>query len=189
MTTVVSCTRCNKPLNKEIINTYETAACPSCSALLRADVFPAMFREMPAGKSGEVLLEKSEASCFYHHQKKAVIVCSLCGRFLCALCDVEFNEEHLCPSCLEKGRTKRKIKSLEDHRTCYDKIALLIAIVPMLGFWITILTAPISLFITIRYWKAPGSIVRKTKIRFIAAFVIASLQIVGWTFFFASLIL
>lgn len=163
--------------------------CPSCKSLLRADVFPAMFREIPVGKSGELLLEKSEAGCFYHPQKKAIIVCSLCGRFLCNLCDVELNEKHLCPSCLEKGRTKRKIKSLEDQRTCYDKIALLIAIVPMLGFWLTILTAPISLFITIRYWKSPGSIVRKTKIRFIAAFVIASLQIVGWTFFFASLIL
>jgi hypothetical protein len=163
--------------------------CPFCKSLLRVDVFPAMFREIPAGKSGEVLLEKREAGCFYHPQKKAVIVCSLCGRFLCDLCDVELNENHLCPSCLEKGRTKRKIESLEDHRTCYDKIALLIAIVPILGFWLTILTAPIVLFITIRHWKSPGSIVRKTKIRFIAAFVIASLQIAGWTFFFTSLIL
>jgi len=186
---VVSCTQCNAPLGKEMINTHRMTACPVCKTSLRADVFPAMFRKIPIGKSGEVLLEKSEASCFYHPQKKAVIVCSLCGRFLCDLCDVEFNEKHLCPSCLETGRTKRKIKSLEDHRICYDKIALLIAIVPMLGIWLTILTAPISLFITIRYWKAPGSIVGKTKIRFIVAFVIASLQIIGWTFFFASLIL
>lgn len=186
---MISCTQCNASLDREIINKYVLMPCPSCNSLLRVDVFPAMFRRIPTGKSGEVLLEKSEASCFYHPQKKAVIVCSLCGRFLCNLCDVEFNEKHLCPSCLEKGRTKRKIKSLEDQRTCYDKIALLIAIIPMLGFWLTILTAPISLFITIRYWKAPGSIVRKTKIRFIVAFLIASLQIVGWTFFFAGIIL
>ena len=163
--------------------------CPSCNSLLQADVFPAMFRTMPSGKSGEVLLEKTEASCFYHPQKKAAIVCSLCGRFLCDLCDVNLNEEHICPSCLEKGRTKRKIKSLEDQRTCYDRIALLIAIVSMLGFWLTILTAPIVLFLTIRHWKSPGSMVRKTKIRFIAAFFIASLQIAGWTFFFTNLIL
>ena len=186
---MVSCMQCNTPLGKEMINTYRMIACPTCKVPLRADVFPAMFRAIPSGKSGEVLLEKSEASCFYHSQKKAVIVCSLCGRFLCDLCDVELNEKHLCPSCLEKGRTKRKIKSLEDQRTCYDKIALLIAIVPMLGFWLTILTAPIVLFITFRHWKSPGSIVGKTKIRFIAAFFIASLQIAGWTFFFASLIL
>ena len=189
MSTVISCTKCNTPLDREIINRYELLPCSSCKSLLRPDVFPAMFREVHAGKSGEVLLEKSEASCFYHPQKKAVIVCSLCGRFLCDLCDVELNEKHICPSCLEKGRTKRKIKSLEDQRTCYDKIALLIAIVPMLGFWLTILTAPIVLFITIRYWKAPGSIVRRSRIRFIAAFMIASLQITGWTFFFASIIL
>ena len=186
---MVSCTQCNTTLGKEMVNTYRMTVCPTCKASLRADVFPAMFRKIPVGKSGEVLLEKSEASCFYHPQKKAVIVCSLCGRFLCDLCDVEFNDKHLCPSCLEKGRTKHKIKSLEDQRTCYDKIALLTAIVPMLGLWLTILTAPISLFITIRYWKTPGSIVRKTKVRFIAAFMIASLQIIGWTFFFAGIIL
>ncbi|MDY6791707.1 MAG: hypothetical protein SWH54_10620 [Thermodesulfobacteriota bacterium] len=186
---MISCTQCNASLGREMLNRYELVLCPSCKSLLRVDVFPAMFRTIPTGKSGDVLLEKSEASCFYHPQKKAVTVCSLCGRFLCDLCDVELNEKHLCPSCLEKGRAKRKIKSLEDQRTCYDKIALLIAVVPMLGFWLTILTAPISLFITIRYWKTPGSIVRKTKIRFIAAFLIAGLQIVGWTFFFASLVL
>ncbi len=189
MSAVISCTKCNTPLDREIINRYELMPCPSCKSLLRPDVFPAMYREVRAGKSGEVLLETSEASCFYHPQKKAVIVCSLCGRFLCDLCDVELNEKHICPSCLEKGRTKRKIKSLEDQRTCYDRIALFIAIVPMLGFWLTILTAPIVLFITIRYWKAPGSIVRRSRIHFIAAFMIASLQITGWTFFFASLIL
>ncbi len=186
---MISCTQCNTSLNRGIINKHKLMPCSFCNSLLRVDVFPAMFKAIPTVKSGEVLLEKSEASCFYHSQKKAVIVCSSCGRFLCDLCDVELNEKHLCPSCLEKGRTKRKIKSLEDQRTCYDKIALLIAIVPMLGFWLTILTAPIVLFITFRHWKSPGSIVRKTKIRFILAFFIASLQIVGWTFFFASLIL
>ncbi|MBT8357824.1 MAG: hypothetical protein HKO79_14810 [Desulfobacterales bacterium] len=184
---MISCTQCNASLERENINRQELMPCPFCNSLLQVDIFPAMFRAIPAGKSGEVLLEKSEASCFYHPQKKATIVCSLCGRFLCDLCDVDLNEKHLCPSCLEKGRTKRKIISLEDQRTCYDRIALLIAIVPMLGFWLTILTAPIVVFITIRHWKSPGSIVRKTKIRFIVAFIIASLQIAGWTFFFTSL--
>lgn len=186
---MVSCTQCNTPFGKEMINTHRMTTCPACKTSLRADVFPAMFRAFPGGAPGETLLQEKEASCFYHPLKKAVIVCSVCGRFLCALCDVEFNDMHLCPSCLEKGRTKRKIRNLEDHRTCYDKIALLMAIVPMLGFWITILTAPAVLFITISKWNAPASIVRKSRIRFIAAFLIASLQIMGWTFLFVGIIL
>ena len=121
------------------------------------------------------------------NQKKAVIPCSACGRFLCALCDVEFNGRHLCPACLETGKRKRKIKNLENHRTLYDTTTLFLAILPMVFcFWVTLLTAPMVLFLVIRYWKAPTSIVPRTKIRFVSAFVIASLQIVGWSVFFFS---
>jgi hypothetical protein len=39
----------------------------------------------------------------------------------------------------------------------------------------------------IRYWKAPGSIIPRSKIRFVLAFLIAGLQIVGWLFFIGGL--
>jgi hypothetical protein len=41
-----------------------------------------------------------------------------------------------------------------------------------------------TLFVAIRYWNAPQSIVRRTRFRFILAIVIALLQIGGWTAFF-----
>lgn len=185
---MISCTQCKTPLTSQAINTYGMVACSSCSGLLRADVYPALYRKAPAGQVGETLQMDKEAGCFYHPRKKAVIPCAACGRFLCSLCDVEFNGRHLCPICLEKGKTKRKITNLEDHRVCYDRIALLIAIVPMLIVYITILTAPIVIFMTFRYWNAPGSIIPRTKIRFILAFIIAVLQIVGWFLLFSNLV-
>ena len=123
---------------------------------------------------------EGESSCFYHPQKKAVVPCQGCGRFLCALCDCELQGEHFCPACLEVGRQKGRIKRLENQRTLYDAIALSVAILPMLIIYFTIITAPIALFIALRYWNAPRSIVRRTKIRLILAISIATLQILGW---------
>ena len=42
------------------------------------------------------------------------------------------------------------------------------------GRWL--ITAPISIYLVIRYWKAPISLVRRTRIVFIIAFVIAVLS-------------
>jgi hypothetical protein len=39
----------------------------------------------------------------------------------------------------------------------------------------------------VRYWGAPGSIIARTKIRFVLAFTIACLQIAAWILFFGSL--
>jgi len=185
---VISCTRCDTPLNSEKINTFVLVPCATCNQPIRADVYPALFRKIPSGHTGDPLQAEKEAGCFYHPAKKATITCSACGRFLCALCDVEFNNRHLCPVCLEKGKTKRKIKNLENHRICYDKIALVIALLSMFLIWPTIITAPIVIFMVIRYWRAPGSIIPRGKIRFILAFGIACLQIVGWILILGNLI-
>jgi hypothetical protein len=58
----------------------------------------------------------------------------------------------------------------------------------MIFVWFTLITAPVVLFMVIRYWGAPGSIMRRTKIRFVLAFTIACLQIAAWILFFGSLI-
>ena len=177
---MISCTRCKTPISAQALNTFALIPCPACQTFIRADVYPALFRTLPSGRTGETLQAESEAGCFYHPGKKAAVSCSACGRFLCALCDVELNNRHLCPACLEKAKTKRKIKNLETHRVCYDKIALFVALISLILIWPTIVTAPVVVFMVIRYWKAPGSIIPRSKIRFILAFGIACLQIAGW---------
>ena len=186
---MLNCTRCNAPLSKEAANTKSLVSCASCSSRLRVDVFPAINRPLPPGQAGATLQVDKEAGCFYHPRKKAVVPCAACGRFLCALCDVSLNGQHLCPVCLEKGRTQHKIKNLENHRTCYDSIALLVATVSILIYWFTIFTAPLVIFLAVRHWKSPSSIIPRTKIRFILAFIIAGVQIAGWILFFSKLVL
>lgn len=183
-TSLVQCPKCQAWLLDGVFNQPELSPCPACGVPLRVEVFPALFRRFNPGQSGETIMVEGESSCFYHPQKKAVLPCQGCGRFLCALCDCELNGQHFCPACLETGKTKGKIKSLEDQRTLYDGIALSLAVYPMLIFYFTIVTAPVALFVAIRYWNAPRSIMHRTKIRCVAAIVLALMQMAGWGLLF-----
>src|SRR5215469_7503062 len=163
----VQCPKCHGALLEGGLNLQDPAPCPSCQRPLQVEVFPALFRPVGQGQGGEAVMVEGELSCFFHPQKKAVLPCAGCGRFLCALCDCELNGQHFCPTCLETGRTKGKIKSLENQRTLYDSIAFALAIYPVVIFpliYFTIFTAPAALFIAIRYWNAPRSIVHPTKL-------------------------
>ena len=187
MNPTLSCPKCQTTLLDGVFNRPEFAPCPNCKAGLQIEVFPALFRKLAPGQAGQAVMVEGESSCFFHPQKKAIVPCGGCGRFLCALCDCEFGGEHFCPACLEAGRSKGKIKALDNSRMRYDSLALGLAVLPMLIIYFTIITAPMTLFIVFRYWKAPRSLVRPSRIRFIFAIVIALLQIGGWTALFISL--
>ena len=175
----VSCVRCEARMTRETWNRGEFV-CTTCRGRVAALVFPASARDLGASGSPGAVAGEGEASCFFHPSNRAVISCEACGRFLCAVCDVELAGRHLCPHCLESFKKKGKWKNLELHRTLYGQIALTLAILPMLLFYFTILTAPISIFVAIRYWRAPLSIVGGTKLPHIFAILISLLQIVGW---------
>jgi len=184
---LIQCPACQAWLLEGVFNQPQLSPCPACGVPLQVEVFPALFRRINPGQSGEIIMVDGESSCFYHPQKRAVLPCQGCGRFLCALCDCELNGQHFCPACLETGKTKGKIKSLENRRTLYDSIALSLAVYPLLIFYFTLVTAPVALFVAIRYWNAPRSIIRRTRVRYVVAIVLASMQIAGWGFLFVAL--
>jgi len=177
---LLACPKCKTPLPAAVANQRETNPCPSCAVPLQVEVFPALFRRNAPGQAGEALLVDSDASCFYHPNKKAVLPCEGCGRFLCALCDCELHGQHYCPGCLEAGRKKGKIKRLENERICYDSIALALSLLPLLLFYLTFITAPVALYLAIRHWNTPRSLVHATKIRSVLAIIFATLEIIGW---------
>jgi len=184
---VIVCLRCKQPLNRMVWNTQSMASCPLCRSQFRADVYPAAQGSAAAGAAAEMIETDKEAACFYHSRKRAILPCSTCGRFLCALCDIDFNGRHLCPQCFERGKTDRKIQQLENHRVCYDKIALYVVLFSMLLYWFSLLTAPMVLFMTVRYWNSPRSIVSRTKIRWFAAAGLAGVQLLFWGLIFYRL--
>src|SRR5439155_16734384 len=157
----VPCSKCGRAFDETMFNQPGSLDSPHCEAPLRVEVFPALFRPAAPAQSGQVLVTEGEAGCFYHPHKKAVLPCDACGRFLCALCDIEFSGQHFCPGCLETGRKKGHLTGLDNRRTLYDSLALSLALLPLLIWPLTLITAPAALFIAIRYWKAQGSVVRR----------------------------
>lgn len=185
----IACPKCRAVLGAEFLNQPSWQACPSCSVEMRVEVFPALFREEKTA-SGERVMAEGEAGCFYHPEKKAAVVCDGCGRFLCALCDVDFNGQHLCTACLEAGRQKGRIAKLQNTRTRHDRIAIALAVLPILIFYFTIFTAPTALFYALWHWKSPGSIVpSRRRLNLVIAIIIASLEIAGWVVFFTWLVI
>jgi hypothetical protein len=180
MPAALECPNCRAPLAEELINQPDSAPCARCGVELQVEAFPALFRDLTPGREAEALVVDTEASCFYHPQKKAVLPCEGCGRFLCALCDCELQGQHFCPVCLETGKKKGRIQRLENERTLYDSIALSLAVYPLLIFYLTTFTAPVAVFIALWRWNAPRSIIHRTRLRLILAIVIASLEIAGW---------
>src|SRR5512140_3781205 len=100
---VPACPKCTQALPPDVLNKAGLEPCPYCNTQVQAAVFPAIFKWIQPGEAGARILVEVESSCFYPEQKKAVIPCDNCGRFLCSLCDVELNGRHLCPMCLESG--------------------------------------------------------------------------------------
>jgi hypothetical protein len=181
----ILCPSCFTPLPPSQFNTDKFLPCPTCEANLQVAVFPAAFRAITPGQSGERILIAGESSCFYHDQKKAVVPCDSCGRFLCALCDVDLSGRHFCPQCLDTGRQKGSLQQLEIQRVVYDNGALLLAVVPMLLFCFpTFVTAPVAVVLGVISYFRPNSILGFSRFKALAAIVLALFQIVLWVLMF-----
>ena len=176
------CPSCQQSLPGLLCNTPAPAPapCPACGKRVQVEIFPAFFQSIAAGHAGERIVEEGVSSCFYHEQKKAVVHCDGCGRFLCALCDLEMNGRHFCPTCLETGRKKGRMPELDNRRTLYDGAALSLALLPLLIWPFTLVTAPAAIWCGIISFKKPGSIVRRSHWRSYVAIILAVVQIISW---------
>jgi len=181
------CSHCSSPIPAADWN-REHAFCATCRAPYSALVFPAFFPKTISPATGTALLEDGESSCFYHPRKRAVVPCDQCGRFLCSLCQVEFLGQNWCPGCIETRRQKGQLSALDARRSLYDNMVLALAVFPALLVWPTIITAPMSLYMSLRYWRAPTSILPRTRIRFWIAMLLAITQIGLWVWLVLYLI-
>jgi hypothetical protein len=174
----IFCPSCNGALPERFFRQPRTdGSCPTCGTMLGLSLFPALFR--PAAKIDPqgLLTAEGEATCFEHVNKRAVAVCNKCGRFLCALCEVEVAGKIWCPSCLIPANSTGPIQALEQRRTLFDSIALALATLPSLLLYPVLLTAPTVVYLGIRYWKKPSSMIPRGKWRFVVALLVALLEL------------
>jgi hypothetical protein len=192
--TTIACTKCNAVLSPELFTAGPQVFCTSCGSRLTAYLFPALSHATLLSRPPEAVMTDMEAGCFFHPAKKAVVACEGCGRFLCGLCDLDWQGMHLCSTCLETGKKKGKIRTLENSRLLYDHMAISLAVLPVIppivfATWIfTCITAPATIFICLRYWNTPGSLISRTKIRFILALSLALAEIGAWVWGIAEIV-
>ena len=177
---IVVCTKCGKPVPAQRFADDAPFRCTGCRELIRLELYPAFYRASGGVQLGEAVTGEGEATCYYHQQKKATLFCSDCGRFLCSLCEVRIGDQSLCPTCIEKGLKEGGMESLVTHRALYDSLALSLSLLPLLFFLITVVTAPLSIYIALRNWNKPGSLLPRSRFRFVCAIFCSSLQIIGW---------
>lgn len=176
----VLCSNCSAPLPLASFNSAEKVSCSSCGKKHQVEIFPAVLNPLRQGQLGENIRSDVESSCYYHSQKRAAAVCSSCGRFLCSLCEIDLAGRCLCPACLESGRQNESLDQLISERTLHDSIALAAAALPLFAWPLTLVTAPVALYLSITGWKKPRSLVRRNRIRLILAMLLSLAQIAGW---------
>jgi len=131
-------------------------SCPYCEKRLQIRAWPVVRQNTNAAAA-----LSDQATCFFHPDKAFQACCQRCGRFLCALCDLQLGAEHVCPTCFERGRADSGAeagKAEWRHRdVLYDSIALAIGWGWIL-FWPVIVAAlPAAIFLHVKYRRAPRS--------------------------------
>jgi len=183
----INCPNCGVSFPATTAELAGLQACPACARTTRVYAFPALERPAAGGVAGQRVMLEGEATCFYHPQKRAHTLCDNCGRFLCAMCDLDVYDAHLCPQCLQAGADKGRIKSLERSRVRYDQIASTLLVVPLLFCWFLLpVTSLAVLGLAGWKWKAPGSLVDNTRLRFVIYAIVACLELAASSFMWWS---
>ncbi len=145
-------------------------SCPYCEKRLQIRVWPVVRQNTNAAAA-----LSDQATCFFHPDKAFQACCQRCGRFVCALCDLQLGAEHVCPTCFERGRGDSVVeagKAEWRHRdVLYDSIAVTIGWGWIL-FWPVIVAAiPTAILLHVKYRKAPRSyLIARSGWRFWAAY-------------------
>lgn len=143
-------------------------------------VFPAAIREAIRREAGEVM-EDGQSGCYFHPKLVATAICELSGRMICELCCTQWQGKQVSFEALQAALSRGEITKEAGARVRWDNIAFSLALLPLLFWPVTLLTAPVALFIAI--WKGRKgrcSVVQRSAWRFWLAGLLAALQVAGW---------
>lgn len=183
----LACPECGFELKPHFLESPEYRPCHVCGHETSVLPYPVCYVAEQRITPADLQREEEDASCFYHESKKAAQSCSQCGKFLCALCSAQIGNDVLCPSCVVAG--EKKSQRLQRGRTLYDSMALMVAVLPALTVSFSIFGGPISVFLALRYWRRPTSLVRRYQWRKWLALGLGLAETGGWIWFFVYLAL
>ncbi|WP_438479664.1 zinc finger domain-containing protein [Oleiharenicola lentus] len=185
--TKLACPKCRRPVPEVYWRGVDRVRCPSCETEFEQIRFPAMEARRTIDTAASI--QSGEANCYFHAQNRAEAACDGCGRYVCSVCRVPMGGKQLCPSCLEASGERRKLP--ENQRVLHGHIAIVIAILPIIIWPLTLVTAWVAIGWCIYGWKKPASITNKHgrggRWRFIVAGLAAAIQLTVWAFVFTRL--
>lgn len=185
--TIVRCGNCSAALSIPETTGAGGVACRRCGTETRVWLFPALYRAA-ASSPAQPLTNEGDSSCMNHPQKRAVAVCDGCGKYLCALCDVDWSGGHLCPACIEHRKRADPEGALRTEYVHYDLIVLLLAMLGMLLWMFGLFIAPVALFLGWRYWNTPLRPVPHRKWTMVMAITLAAAVFIIWLSFLVFVI-
>lgn len=131
-------------------------SCPFCQKRLQIRLWPTVRQNTSAA-----VAMPDQATCFFHPDKAFQACCQRCGRFVCALCDLQVGAEHVCPTCFERGRADSGLaggKAEWRHRdVLYDSIAVALGWGWIIVWPVIVAALPTAIFLHVKYRKAPRS--------------------------------
>lgn len=180
----VQCPKCRANLPSTHYNQPEPLSCPRCGTRVSVEVFPAFLQGETPGGYGQPLAEADEAACFFHPDKRADVSCSSCGRFVCEMCNTAPVGPPTCVSCFNREIAEGQYPNAVLNPA---GLALTLTFLPLIIFPLTILTAPMALYLAIAGWRKSKSIHGSNRGRLLVAAIFSSLQIIGWLLYLWSI--
>ena len=162
---VVSCPGCSGDI---ALDDTGSQTCPYCDKQLQIRVWPVVRQNTNAATA-----LSDQATCFFHPDKVFQACCQRCGRFVCALCDLQLGAEHVCPACFERGRAGSDAGKAEwrYRDVLYDSIGLTLGWGWILVWPVFVVAFPAVIFLHVKYGKAPRSyLIPRSGWRFWAAY-------------------
>jgi hypothetical protein len=195
----VRCASCQSPLTDQLFHGNSATQCGFCRKTIRAFLLPKLYQSAfptPPSLPTQAPAE-GEAACFYNPNRKATKVCGHCGVFVSDAWSAQWGSETVCLKCLEQLRGKNLDQRFEAGRTLWDNVALGMIVVPFVAAFVllctligypfaaialmlTLFTAPAAIFLSLRYWNAPRSLVPRGRSRLVLALLSGVLLVLGW---------
>jgi len=183
----LTCPQCGAPLACRL-TPRQSCPCEACGAITTLHLFPAVLEGDDAQTVPNRITDSEEATCFNHGDRKASVVCDGCGKFLCALCDIAWDERHLCSQCV--AREHESADSPEGRRVFYryDAMAVTLLGASLFMWFFSFLLYPAALVLIVQALRKPASVMPRGRgMLALAAFLAIGLPAAFITFFYIIL--
>lgn len=183
------CASCGAALDPAAIAAGALQRCRHCGTRQLTALYPTLWRRRSSGDAPRPRRSEGETACYFHAENAPECACADCGRYICALCAITADSATRCPACTDLRIAALRGEQRIGERVAHEKTALGVAALPFLFPPITLVTAPIALYLSIRHWRTPSTPHIRTRLPLAIAFFLAGAQSFFWLYLFGAIFL